>query len=127
MSYLSTASRKQITASLLTSPGILQRKCVCGGTPRPTGECEECRRKRPGLQAKLTTNKPGDRYEKEADEIAEAVVNDRRANRQLLDSLGHTASTPREGLMSDVSTKPRVSQVETVRRKSVAGLFATSA
>lgn|SRR5262245_52509890 len=24
----------------------LKRKCACGGTPGPTGECEECRRKR---------------------------------------------------------------------------------
>ncbi len=127
MSYLSTASRKQIPASLLTSPGILQRKCVCGGTPGPTGECEECKHKRPGLQAKLATNKPGDRYEKEADEIAEAVISDRRANRPLLHSLGHAASTSREGLTSDVSTKSRVSQVETVRRKTAAGSSATTA
>jgi hypothetical protein len=26
--------------------GLLQRKCACGGTPGPTGECEACRRKR---------------------------------------------------------------------------------
>jgi hypothetical protein len=26
--------------------GLLQRKCGCGGTPGPTGECEECRKKR---------------------------------------------------------------------------------
>jgi len=25
--------------------GLLQRKCACGGTPGPTGECEECRKK----------------------------------------------------------------------------------
>jgi hypothetical protein len=25
---------------------LLQRKCACGGTPGPTGECEECRKKR---------------------------------------------------------------------------------
>jgi len=27
---------------------ILQRKCACGGNPGPSGECEECRRKRAG-------------------------------------------------------------------------------
>ena len=32
--------------------GLLQRKCACGGTPGPTGECEECRRKR--LQRKAS-------------------------------------------------------------------------
>lgn len=26
--------------------GILQRKCACGGTPGPDGECAECRKKR---------------------------------------------------------------------------------
>jgi hypothetical protein len=26
--------------------GFLQRKCACGGTPGPTGECESCRRKK---------------------------------------------------------------------------------
>lgn len=25
---------------------MLQRKCACGGTPGPTGECDECKRKR---------------------------------------------------------------------------------
>src|SRR5262245_35350545 len=25
---------------------MFQRKCACGGTPGPTGECEECRKKR---------------------------------------------------------------------------------
>ncbi|HEU4560851.1 MAG TPA: DUF4157 domain-containing protein [Longimicrobium sp.] len=29
---------------------VLRRACACGGTPGPTGECEECRRKRPGLR-----------------------------------------------------------------------------
>ena len=32
-------------ASLVTL-SRLPRKCACGGTPGPTGECEECRRKR---------------------------------------------------------------------------------
>lgn len=26
--------------------GILQRKCACGGTPGPTGDCESCRKKK---------------------------------------------------------------------------------
>jgi len=31
-------------------PGLLQRKCACGGTPGVDGECAECRAKRLGLQ-----------------------------------------------------------------------------
>ncbi len=52
---------------------VLQRKCACGGTPGPTGECAGCRRKR-ALQPKLTVNQPGDRYEQEADRVAEQVM-----------------------------------------------------
>ncbi len=32
--------------------GTLQRKCACGGTPGPSGECEECRNKRLQRQAR---------------------------------------------------------------------------
>lgn len=31
---------------------VLRRKCACGGTPGPTGECEACRKKRLALQRK---------------------------------------------------------------------------
>ncbi len=34
--------------------GLLQRKCTCGGTPGPNGECAECRGKRPNLQRRTT-------------------------------------------------------------------------
>ena len=65
-----------IVPSLLTArSGLLQRKCACGGTPGPTGECEECsRQKRSGLQTKLNVNEPGDIYEEEADRIADQVI-----------------------------------------------------
>lgn len=52
--------------------GILQR-CACGGKLGPSGECAECRRKRL-LQTKLVVNAPGDRYEQEADRVADAVL-----------------------------------------------------
>jgi Domain of unknown function (DUF4157) len=29
------------------SIGLLQRKCACGGTPGPTGECEACHKRKP--------------------------------------------------------------------------------
>ncbi len=34
---------------------LLQRKCACGGTPGPSGECEQCRQKRPGLVQRSAT------------------------------------------------------------------------
>jgi hypothetical protein len=51
---------------------MLQRKCACGGTVVAGGECAECRKKR--LQRKLTVNQPGDRFEQEADRMADFVV-----------------------------------------------------
>jgi len=56
--------------------GLLQRKCACGGAPGPTGECEQCKRKRLALQRKLTINEPGDHYEQEADRAAAIVTNE---------------------------------------------------
>jgi len=57
--------------------GLLQRTCACGSPAGPTGECAPCRRQhalgRP-LQAKLRINQPGDRYEQEADRVAEQVM-----------------------------------------------------
>jgi hypothetical protein len=59
--------------------GLLQRKCACGGTRGPTGECVECRRKQQwqqgsSIQTKLRVNTPDDRYEREADYVAEQVM-----------------------------------------------------
>jgi outer membrane protein OmpA-like peptidoglycan-associated protein len=55
--------------------GILQRQCACGGAATMAGECEECsKQKRLGLQTKLTVNKPGDVYEREADRVADQVL-----------------------------------------------------
>ena len=69
----------------------LQRKCACGGTPGPTGECAECKRKRRALQPRLAINQPGDRYEEEADRVAAAVVSGASARRPSISSLGNGA------------------------------------
>ena len=54
------------------SARMLQRKCACGGKVVAGGECAECRKKR--LQTKLAVNQPGDRFEQEADRMANFVV-----------------------------------------------------
>ncbi len=79
----------QLQTKVKTSPkpfgtppptGVLQRKCVCGGAAGLTGECEDCRNKRltgqtrPLLQTKLTISRPGDKYEQEADRVADMVM-----------------------------------------------------
>lgn len=58
---------------------LLQRKCACGGNPGPSSECAECRQKRmasqqPLIQPKLTMGQPNDKYEQEADSVADAVM-----------------------------------------------------
>src|SRR5438034_7391335 len=87
----SRISSPQSTWSPVTRP-FLQPKCACGGTPGPTGECEECKRKRLALQTKLAVNQPGDQYEQEADRVAEAVVGGAAASRSSINSLGSNAA-----------------------------------
>jgi hypothetical protein len=61
------------------STASVRRKCVCGGTPGPSGECEECRKKRivgeqhgiPGIQPKLAIGATNDPLEQEADRVAD--------------------------------------------------------
>lgn len=55
---------------------LLQRKCDCGSNASAlTGECEECGEKSMlGLQTKLAISEPGDRYEQEADRVADQVM-----------------------------------------------------
>jgi peptidoglycan hydrolase-like protein with peptidoglycan-binding domain len=77
--------------------GVLQRKCDCGsGGSEAAGGCEECRKKKQGalqrsalagvapahghrfgevgIGARLAVGAPGDRFEQEADRIADLVV-----------------------------------------------------
>ena len=46
-----TEKRSQQLASSTAARQLLQRKCACGGSPGPSGECEKCREKR--LQRKV--------------------------------------------------------------------------
>src|SRR5215211_6884774 len=48
---VSTQSHPKPTVTPVRN-GLLQRKCACGGTPGPSGECAECRKKR--LQRRAT-------------------------------------------------------------------------
>jgi|KBSSwiStaDraftv2_1062776.scaffolds.fasta_scaffold265574_3 hypothetical protein len=79
-----------------SSSSLVQRKCACGGSAGMTGDCEECNDKRlsvqrsaitggpslssfnhsllPGVQTKLNVSEPGDKYEREADQVADAVM-----------------------------------------------------
>jgi hypothetical protein len=72
--------------------GLLQRNCACGGTDGKQGGCAKCRQKKesfagPALEGKsvsapvaerlpadLAVGEPGDRYEQEADRVADQVL-----------------------------------------------------
>ena len=69
--------RQSKKAAVQQSGNILQRQCICGALPGPSGECVRCRQKRSldlPLQTKLHINQPGDRFEREADRMAELVM-----------------------------------------------------
>jgi Domain of unknown function (DUF4157) len=55
--------------------GGLQRKCACGGTAGPTGECEQCRRKRVSVQRNALKSNCGDRIGFAAPSIVHEVLN----------------------------------------------------
>jgi hypothetical protein len=52
----SVAKSERATIAGTAPMGVLQRKCACGGTLGPSGECEQCRKKR--LQRKATSEAP---------------------------------------------------------------------
>jgi hypothetical protein len=100
------ALQPAVVPAIFSRGSVLRRKCACGGTPGPSGECEECKKKREaGLQRKamdgpetggdfnrvfndagsssrgqLVINDPGDSFEREADRVADAVVSNRHAS-----------------------------------------------
>jgi outer membrane protein OmpA-like peptidoglycan-associated protein len=79
MNHMPHAHDQLPAQSSLIQTGLLQRTCACGGGAGPSGTCAECRRNRlagvqPLLQPKLALNHPGDRYEQEADRLAEQVM-----------------------------------------------------
>jgi hypothetical protein len=64
-----------INLSTLSQGGILQRKCACGSLAGAAGTCEECQSKEGGmLQTKLSIGAPDDKYELEADRVADEVM-----------------------------------------------------
>lgn len=88
-------TREPPATTFVPPPRLLQRTCACGGTPGPTGECAECRRKRRlGVQPKLRISQPGDRWEREADRVADAVVRTSSETESLAARLSPVESLP---------------------------------
>jgi len=70
-----TKNKQESINSSSLSRGILQRKCACGNQSAGGGECGECGKNKQLLQRRAThISEPGDRYEQEADRIADEVM-----------------------------------------------------
>lgn len=54
--------------------GILQRKCACGNRTISGGECAECKKKKNSIQRKLAIGASDDVLEREADRVADQVM-----------------------------------------------------
>src|SRR6266849_7190996 len=74
--------------------GLLQRKCACGGTPGPSGECEECREKRLSLQRKTRNTELGIRNDFSVPPLVHEVL---RSPGQPLDPATRAFIEPRFG------------------------------
>jgi hypothetical protein len=55
--------------------GLLQRKCACGNHTVAGRECAECAKQKSGLQRKLAIGASDDPLEREADRVADTIVN----------------------------------------------------
>jgi len=74
-----TAPAKPLAPMVSSAGSLLQRKCACGGSPGLDGKCPSCHTKRLTnrsslIQTKLKVGQPDDRYEREADDVATAVM-----------------------------------------------------
>ena len=58
---------------------LIQRKCACGGS------CPSCSTKDESIQPKLKIGAPNDKYEQEADQVADQIMRmpDNQAQRQF--------------------------------------------
>jgi hypothetical protein len=72
-SHARTTTPASVTAASRTSGVVVQRKCKCGSGKGKKGEtCDECKPHK--VQTQLSISSPGDRFEREADRIADQVV-----------------------------------------------------
>ncbi len=53
---------------------LLQRACACGSKAGPGGACASCQRHKRPWQAKWRVNRPGDRWEQEAERVAHTLI-----------------------------------------------------
>jgi hypothetical protein len=93
-----TAKAQAKPSFTTVSNKLLQRKCACGGTPGPTGECAECRRKH-------AHGRPAERHEPTS--LPPIVHEVLRSPGELLDAATRAFMEPRFGhAFGDVRVHP---------------------
>jgi hypothetical protein len=88
--------RSRSVSPLSTGMPLLQRKCACGGG------CPRCKDEL-GIQTKLKIGEPGDKYEQEADRIADEVMR-----------------MPEPSVQRQMETQEEEEEEEMVQRKAIA-------
>ena len=106
MSHAVRSSAEPVNDSIAVSvrPPVLQRRCACGASAGPEGKCAECAGKdRLGGGASVALGLPDDRYEAEADRVANQVI---------------SASAPRvQRMMNDEEDPIHAPLIEDFRRR----------
>jgi len=75
MTLLSAPTHPSASPEAAPSATGALRRCACGRKPGPSGACTQCRRTHQlGVQPELRVGEPGDRWEREADRVADRVV-----------------------------------------------------
>ncbi len=77
MSATTTVQTRTQTVTKQAPSRLVQRQCACGGPAELSGECEECKTRRllgKPFQRTFAVGRPDDEYEREADRVAEQVM-----------------------------------------------------
>src|SRR5207249_1103438 len=121
--YASTPSSATPIRSAPMSRSGLRRSCACGGKSGPTGECEQCKRKRLSLQTKLRMNQPGDHHEQEADRAAARVTNESAVSTSRT-TLGKSSGIPAPGEAPEIVHEVLASNGQPLSGKTAADMSA---
>jgi hypothetical protein len=100
-------SESKYKESALTG-SVLQRKCACGNHTIGGVECESCGRNQ--IQTKLAISQPGDAHEREADHVADAVINGQSG---VPATIGSIASIPTARVQRHASLDARANETAT--------------
>jgi Cell Wall Hydrolase len=103
-------THQQKSSSINSRQGVLQRKCACGNSAESSGSCAECQSKQEGiLQTQLQIGEPGNRYEQEADRVADQVMT--MPASAVQETVGQAPAPEKEEIQNEAISKyPQVIQ-----------------